>query len=1085
MAAQQLVEYTSDGLPYGIHTLITEAAGPCSVDTRALFESTTKGWVKELADGRYRVFAKAQHCGVKNRNGRIYPTETWAQHLREGCGFMRKIGGRGVIGHLEHPDDGKSKMPLAAIVVTEAKLDESTGEIWIVFETMSTPPGRVVEAYVRDRVRFGLSSRGNGSVVNEVWQELGERVDVVQADYEPITWDVVIDESTPGAEVPASLREAVEGLHNYIQRLTERSGGDEAKAKQLLREDTQKAMSEIDCAGGVCKCQIVESTEPEMMPPSGYSRYLLAFEDGSGHYRAYQGTTGQWEVWLHPHNLSPERLGTKIPTLAAAQGVAENHYSLVLAGGAVSAQQQAANSNAIGMQARSPGMAGVPVAPAPQPQVVQPNIGGMAGMMGRYSGPVGPGPTTSQTPKVVLSFESLQRVRPQWQAMLTKLQEQWQDIATLPYSGTVVAVEGKASDILGAIEASGMSGAVVTEAVAHVFTPYENPAHAVAHVKRVLANRGLDKFQTEAVARISEGRVTEDEMAIRTRGRRVSSIDEYAPDKSAPGGMAGGDTVPDDDEEVGGGPTSSSRDSISDRPSMEDPEDLDLDLDVNESGLGYDYAGETYRGGVAEMDDYDMDDDGMDMDDEYEMEGSARMPMDYAGIGEMDFDPDDPDYDPGMPDEPMENVMGLAYESQINEISGKNVRGQQKAVFGQAFGKGKKAEKARKKSGYAWGAFRWNNAVDNNTSPKAAQSGGRRVKTKAQKAASKKAKKGKGKKMSGKESVTFTRVGTEGPLGAVRVWMNENRAPSRYEFYNSGGILEAVTDVFGNIIHAAINEAEFDGIVDPREVWETRSGKQYRAADIVQRGIDEEELKARHGGKTGVATKGNEYMGKQGPEYSMPTMNKPGDRGQEGDAGKPGDYHMASEEGDGEHVKKGTMHGGASESYVSSLEDENSHLREKLAFLESELARYEDIVQEQHEVIREADEARERETLNRYRAEAIAQHPELAIVEKRLLKCESLAELQDEIGSCISLVETVRPAPAPAPEPQNMLVEDVNPRNGISSSAVMAVPTGPLNESLGSPFVNGSRNGTSNPIVGVGDVASRVASHRRRRRRRR
>jgi hypothetical protein len=406
-------------------------------------------------------------------------------------------------------------------------------------------------------------------------------------------------------------------------------------------------------------------------------------------------------------------------------------------------------------------------------------------------------------------------------------------------------------------------------------------------------------------------------------------------------------------------------------------------------------------------------------------------------------------------------------------------------MFAKAFSK-TRTDKGAKKDKYNYGAFRWNYAVDKGTSPKAAQQSKSRAMTKKDKAAAAKARRNKGKKGKKKnESVIFTRFNNNGPIGGVRVWMNENRAPERYEFYSLEGILEAVTDVFGNIIHGAINEGEFNA-VDRGEVWESQTGKRYSAEAIVQRGLDEEELKARHGGQTGVATKGAEWKGKEGPEYSFPTMNKPGDRGEEGDAGKPGDYAQASEEGDGEHVKKGTMHGGASESYVNSLEDENTHLREKLSFLENELARYEDIVQEQHEVIREADEARERETLNRYRAEAIANHPELAVVESTLLKCGSLSELQEQVGSCLSLVETVQPAPAPAPDPTStgLMFEDTQPRNGISSSAVMAVPTGPLNESMASPFAGGPRGVADSPIVGTGNVASRVAAHRRRRRRR-
>ena len=235
-------------------------------------------------------------------------------------------------------------------------------------------------------------------------------------------------------------------------------------------------------------------------------------------------------------------------------------------------------------------------------------------------------------------------------------------------------------------------------------------------------------------------------------------------------------------------------------------------------------------------------------------------------------------------------------------------------------------------------------------------------------------------------------------------------------------------------------------------------------------GINEEELKGRHGGSSGVVTKGSEWKGKSGPEYSFPTMNKPGDRGQTGDGLKSGDYDNASEEGDGEYVKGSSK----SESRCRAC----SESREKIRFLENELARYEDIVQEQHDIIRESDEARERESLARYRAEAIARNPELAVIESTLMRCESVQELEQQIGSCLSLVETVQSSYSPPAQQQTRVLMErtiERPRNGISSHGVDAAPPGLLNESS-APFADGPRS-----TIGGGNVASRLAAHRRRR----
>ena len=57
---------------------------------------------------------------------------------------------------------------------------------------MSTEAGLVAAAFIRDRVGFGISSRGNGSVLPK------RGVDEVQDDYEPITFDLVIDPHRSG-----------------------------------------------------------------------------------------------------------------------------------------------------------------------------------------------------------------------------------------------------------------------------------------------------------------------------------------------------------------------------------------------------------------------------------------------------------------------------------------------------------------------------------------------------------------------------------------------------------------------------------------------------------------------------------------------------------------------------------------------------------------------------------------------------------------------------------------------------------------------------------------------------------------------
>jgi hypothetical protein len=1101
MATASLVEYTLDGIPYGVRTLITEKSGPTAVEPLKLAEQTTrgKGFIQELSDGRFRVRAKAQHCGVKNRNNRVYPTRVWEQHLVSGTPFQARIAGRGAIGHLEHPGDGKSQMPLGAIVVTEASPPDENGEVWITFETMSTPPGRVVEAYTRDRVRYGLSSRGNGSVQNR------SGVDEVQDDFDPITWDCVIDESTPGAEVPAdehlreSIRKAWAELAVYVKTLNERANGDAGKVRLLAEADARKAAeSAIDCPGGVCKCKLTESE----MPPSGFSRYLLAFEDGSAHYRAYQGTTGQWEVWMHPHNLQPERLASKIPTLDSCQQVAENHYKLVLAGGAMSAQAHAAQSNAIGREAAS-------LAPN---NVQAPNIGGMAGMMGRYSAPVGPGPVTGGRPsKIVLSFES---VRPQWQKALAKLQETWKDVMSVPYSGTVMRVTGPDISTLPVLRRAGMVADTISEGATLVYSSFESSKHAVAHVSRVLAAGGV-KARVAAVGKIRHGQpvVEGNIMGIMRRPVREAGNDD-----TQSGDMAGGDTVPE--------PTGDMPDGISDEFDGEDPMDLDLDLDVNETEGEQDDTDEPAEGDGPDLAaGIDMDEDGetpfdgdmgMGMGDEAllnDMGEPGEEPIDYDNDDNDDLGIED-EPDMGFDDEPFEENSMASPKGMMSEAPSAG----QRAMFAKAFGSNKRASVARGNDKYYTkfrGAYAREHGLQAGT---ASKTGARKVQASTLAGARRGPRGGsvKPKKEARAYFLTFTRRLNEagGPVaGAVRIWFNEADRPTTYEFYNREGILESIVDRLGNLTHNALAEGESGSAGGKPEVWEGKDGVRFHPSRVIRLGLSEEDLKARHGGATGVAMKGDEYKGKEGPEYStIDGMNKPGDRGEEGDGNKEGDYDDATSAGDGEVVKTGTWPTSGTpiampsegrrisqrSAAVAEAEDDKkdddekedkkdddkdesfnadfvSHLREKLAFLEGEVTRYESLCQEQHETIEALRESANQAEMERARAEAFERHPELRRVESRLLRCESVEELNTEVAGLVSLCETRQPAAPPAAPP---LVERTNGNGAHSGAPRDGVPVGSLMESS-SPFSD--RLGTGMRL-GNGDVASRVAAHRKRRR---
>lgn len=143
------------------------------------------------------VTGKFQHAGVVNRNNRVYPRRCFEQQLAPNSELMRRVRERKVIGHLEHPEDGRTDLSKAAVLIADLRMNEN-GEVMGTLETLSTPAGQVASALFKDKVTVGISSRGRGSVNTR-----DDGVDEVQDDYVMETFDLVADPSTYGAELVA------------------------------------------------------------------------------------------------------------------------------------------------------------------------------------------------------------------------------------------------------------------------------------------------------------------------------------------------------------------------------------------------------------------------------------------------------------------------------------------------------------------------------------------------------------------------------------------------------------------------------------------------------------------------------------------------------------------------------------------------------------------------------------------------------------------------------------------------------------------------------------------------------------------
>ncbi len=105
---------------------------------------------------------------------------------------------------IEHPADGKTRLDEAAIKITSLSMNDKGEVIGEAEVLVGTPKGDILKNLIDNGVKFGISSRGSGTLVKRADETV-----VVGEDYEFLAFDVVYDPSTPGA-FPEPIKESKE-----------------------------------------------------------------------------------------------------------------------------------------------------------------------------------------------------------------------------------------------------------------------------------------------------------------------------------------------------------------------------------------------------------------------------------------------------------------------------------------------------------------------------------------------------------------------------------------------------------------------------------------------------------------------------------------------------------------------------------------------------------------------------------------------------------------------------------------------------------------------------------------------------------
>lgn len=159
------------------------------------------------------VDAVFQKYDIKNANGRIYPEHVLKKQVEA---YQQKIKERTAYGELNHPAESTIDLGRISHNIIElhwegrtlvGRMELNISEGYRRSGIVSTM-GDMAANLLLNGYLIGVSSRGVGSVE----QKLGQTI--VGDDFELICWDIVSDNSTPGAKISMNGREE---LIQYIE----------------------------------------------------------------------------------------------------------------------------------------------------------------------------------------------------------------------------------------------------------------------------------------------------------------------------------------------------------------------------------------------------------------------------------------------------------------------------------------------------------------------------------------------------------------------------------------------------------------------------------------------------------------------------------------------------------------------------------------------------------------------------------------------------------------------------------------------------------------------------------------------------
>jgi len=172
-----------------------------------------------------------QRAEAKNQNGRIYPKDILEREIKKYA--EGPVKERRAMGELDHPESSVINLQNVSHNIVEVKMKGN--DVYGKVEILSTPAGNILKELFRNGITVGISSRGMGSVK----ENMSEGTVEVQDDFELLCFDFVSTPSTHGA-----FMSPVGGLNEGAIRIPE-----------YKYNNINNIIRDIICDNtGVCKC---------------------------------------------------------------------------------------------------------------------------------------------------------------------------------------------------------------------------------------------------------------------------------------------------------------------------------------------------------------------------------------------------------------------------------------------------------------------------------------------------------------------------------------------------------------------------------------------------------------------------------------------------------------------------------------------------------------------------------------------------------------------------------------------------------------------------------------------------------------